>query len=108
MAAREYELELRVEDDGPGIPPDILPQVFEPFTQGPQGLARTPGGLGLGLALVRGLAELHGGSVRAVSGGGRRGAEIVVSLPRVPPCGGPFAAGAPHRADLAEPSAAVH
>jgi PAS domain S-box-containing protein len=56
---------LVVSDTGPGIPPEILPQVFEPFVQAEQSLARTSGGLGLGLALVRGLVELHGGTVTA-------------------------------------------
>jgi signal transduction histidine kinase len=55
--------------------------VFEPFAQGPQGLARTPGGLGLGLALVRGLTELHGGAVEVKSEGPGRGTELIVTLP---------------------------
>jgi PAS domain S-box-containing protein len=73
--------ELRVADTGAGIEPELLPRIFEPFTQGAHDLARSQGGLGLGLALVKGLAELHGGTVRAASAGPGRGAELVVSLP---------------------------
>jgi PAS domain S-box-containing protein len=69
---------VRVRDNGPGIADDVLPSIFEPFTQGRQTLARTEGGLGLGLALVRGLVSLHGGEVSVVS---ERGAEFVVKLP---------------------------
>jgi signal transduction histidine kinase/CheY-like chemotaxis protein len=75
--------EIRVRDEGVGITPELLPLVFEPFVQADGGLARTKGGLGLGLALVKGLVELQGGSVRAYSNGERRGAEFVVSLPLV-------------------------
>jgi PAS domain S-box-containing protein len=69
---------VRVRDSGPGIAPDLLPSIFEPFTQAKQTLARTEGGLGLGLALVRGLVWLHGGEVNVVSGSG---AEFIVRLP---------------------------
>ena len=57
--------------------------MFEPFAQAEQGLARTQGGLGLGLALAKGLIALHGGSIRARSEGPGRGSEFVVSLPLV-------------------------
>ncbi|BDG03590.1 PocR ligand-binding domain-containing protein [Anaeromyxobacter oryzae] len=77
--------ELRVADEGVGIAPDLLPRVFEPFVQAEGGLARANGGLGLGLALVKGLVELHGGSVRAASDGSGGGAEFVVTLPLVAP-----------------------
>jgi signal transduction histidine kinase len=73
--------ELRVADDGIGIEPALLDALFEPFVQGERGLARAQGGLGLGLALVRGLVELHGGSVRAHSPGIGGGSEFVVALP---------------------------
>jgi PAS domain S-box-containing protein len=76
--------EIRVRDNGTGVAPDILPRVFEPFVQAEGGLARTKGGLGLGLALVKGLVELHGGSVRASSEGAGRGSEFVVTLPLAP------------------------
>ena len=72
---------LRVGDDGVGIAPEMLSRVFEPFTQGDDSLHRSRGGLGLGLALVKGLVELHGGSVEARSAGLGRGAEVVVRLP---------------------------
>jgi CheY-like chemotaxis protein len=71
---------VRVRDTGPGIAPDVLPSIFEPFTQAKQTLARTEGGLGLGLALVRGLVSLHGGEVNVVSGSGT---EFIVKLPLV-------------------------
>jgi signal transduction histidine kinase len=73
--------EIRVRDDGVGISTDLLPHVFDPFVQGYGGLARTKGGLGLGLALVKGLVELHGGSVHVRSEGVDRGAEFIVQLP---------------------------
>ncbi len=78
---------LRVRDDGIGIAPDLLPRVFEQFVQAASGLARPKGGLGLGLALVKGIAELHGGSVSARSEGLGRGSEFVVELPLALPPG---------------------
>ena len=75
---------LSVRDTGAGIQPDILAQLFEPFLQAKQTLARSEGGLGLGLALVRGLAELHGGSAHAASAGPGRGSEFTVELPLAP------------------------
>jgi signal transduction histidine kinase len=75
--------EVSVRDTGAGITPDVMKRLFEPFAQAEQGLARTQGGLGLGLALARGLIALHGGSIRARSEGPGRGSEFVVSLPLV-------------------------
>jgi two-component system CheB/CheR fusion protein len=72
---------LRVQDTGVGIDPELLPHVFEVFRQSNQNLDRSYGGLGLGLALVKSLTELHGGSVEANSEGAGRGAEFVVRLP---------------------------
>ena len=72
---------LKVRDDGAGIAPELLGLVFEAFTQGEMTLARSRGGLGLGLALVKGLVELHGGSVEARSEGPGRGAEFLVRIP---------------------------
>ncbi len=77
------EAELSVRDTGAGIDPALLPQVFDIFVQGERTLARTEGGLGLGLALVKGIAALHGGTVRAASAGKGKGAEFVVRLPLV-------------------------
>ncbi len=73
--------ELGVRDTGVGIDAALLPRVFEPFTQGERSPARTDRGLGLGLALVKAIAELHGGSVRAASAGPGTGAEFVVRIP---------------------------
>src|SRR5205807_1370504 len=72
---------VRVRDTGQGIPADLLPRVFDLFTQGDRPLDRSHGGLGLGLTLVRRLAELHGGTVEARSDGPGRGSEFVVRLP---------------------------
>ncbi len=83
VAATPGTAEIRVRDDGVGIEPADVARIFEPFTQGECGLARTQGGLGLGLALVKALVELHGGAVRAHSAGTERGAEFVVALPRI-------------------------
>jgi signal transduction histidine kinase len=77
--------EISVRDTGAGIDEALLSSMFEPFVQGERTLARTEGGLGLGLALVKGMAELHGGSVRAESAGRGHGAELVVRLPLVAP-----------------------
>ncbi len=73
--------EVHVRDTGAGMEADLLVHVFEPFVQADRTLARTSGGLGLGLALVKGLTEMHGGSVRAASAGPGQGSELVVRLP---------------------------
>jgi CheY-like chemotaxis protein len=75
---------VRVRDDGIGIPPDVLPHVFEPFVQADRSLDRTRGGLGLGLSLVKTLVELHGGTVQIRSDGPGRGAEISLRFPLAP------------------------
>jgi CheY-like chemotaxis protein/two-component sensor histidine kinase len=72
---------LTIRDTGVGITADLLPHIFELFTQGRQGLERAAGGLGLGLALVKRLVELHGGTVQARSEGVGRGSEFIVKLP---------------------------
>jgi PAS domain S-box-containing protein len=72
---------LHVRDKGIGISPALLPHVFDLFTQADRSAARTEGGLGLGLALVKRLVELHGGTVEARSEGLGRGSEFIVRLP---------------------------
>lgn len=76
--------ELSVRDTGRGIPPSMLRTVFEPFTQVSPSIDRSTGGLGLGLTLVRRLAELHGGSAEARSDGLGLGSTFVVRLPLLP------------------------
>jgi signal transduction histidine kinase len=72
---------LTVRDTGIGIAPEHLPHIFDSFNQADRGLERERGGLGLGLALVRGFVELHGGRVQAESAGLGQGAELTISLP---------------------------
>jgi PAS domain S-box-containing protein len=78
-ASRDAVIEIA--DTGIGMAPQLLEQAFVPFAQGPRGDEAVHGGLGLGLAVVRGLVELHGGRVRAISEGRGRGTRVVVSLP---------------------------
>jgi two-component system CheB/CheR fusion protein len=78
---RGDEVEIAVRDDGVGIPSELLPLVFEPFTRSAHALPRATGGLGIGLALVARLVALHGGRVEARSEGAARGSEFVVRLP---------------------------
>jgi PAS domain S-box-containing protein len=73
--------ELAVRDSGVGIAPDMLVRVFQPFTQADMALDRSAGGLGLGLALVKGLVELHGGRVEAHSEGAEKGSVFTALLP---------------------------
>jgi PAS domain S-box-containing protein len=75
------EAVLHVCDSGMGIPAELLPQVFDLFTQGDRSLARSEGGLGIGLTLVKSLVEMHGGRVEARSEGAGKGSEFVVYLP---------------------------
>jgi len=77
----EDELKLTVSDTGQGISPDFLPRVFDRFSQADSGSNRAHGGLGLGLAIVRHLVELHAGTVEAASDGPGRGASFSVRLP---------------------------
>ena len=74
---------VRVEDDGDGMSPDLLPQVFDLFVQAEQRSDRRGGGLGIGLTLVRRLVELHGGMVEAHSDGIGRGSVFIVTMPCV-------------------------
>ena len=73
--------QLRIGDDGIGLDPQLIPQLFQPFTQGAHSIDRVNGGLGLGLSLVKALVDLHGGGIDARSDGPGRGAEFVVRLP---------------------------
>ena len=75
------ECVCRVRDSGIGIQPELLPKIFELFTQAPEGHDLAGGGIGVGLALVRQLVELHGGTVQAKSPGVGKGSEFVVRLP---------------------------
>jgi signal transduction histidine kinase len=90
-AARDGLAVVRVRDSGAGIPGDLLPRVFDLFIQGPQGLDRSAGGLGIGLTLVRSLVEMHGGRVEAHSEGPGHGSDFTIWLP-LAPAGAPVAA----------------
>ena len=72
---------IRVRDNGIGIAPDVLPKIFDLFTQLERSIARSEGGLGIGLTLVRNLTEMHGGTVVATSAGQGLGSEFAVHLP---------------------------
>ncbi|MGC4117573.1 MAG: ATP-binding protein [Myxococcales bacterium] len=72
---------LEISDTGMGIDAQTLPQLFEPFSQADRSLARSRGGLGLGLALTKGLVGLHGGDIQASSEGAGRGATFTIKLP---------------------------
>jgi PAS domain S-box-containing protein len=75
------EVVVKVGDNGIGIPAEMLPQIFDIFTQVDRSLERSQGGLGLGLSLVRGLVEMHGGTIAVCSDGPGRGSEFSVHLP---------------------------
>ncbi len=77
----EHEVEILVSDTGDGIEQEFLPYVFDRFRQADASMARRHGGLGLGLAIVRQLVELHGGRVEARSGGRGKGTTFIVTLP---------------------------
>ncbi|MPQ55410.1 response regulator [Duganella sp. FT27W] len=92
------EVVLSVRDNGVGIAAELLPHVFDVFVQGSSTLDRSQGGLGIGLSLVRRLAELHGGDIEADSKGPGAGSVFILRLPRIePPV--PLAAPAPLAAD---------
>ena len=104
LAKEGQEVAVRVKDSGMGIPPEMLPRVFELFTQVDHTLHRAQGGLGIGLALVRRLLEMHGGSVEGHSEGVGKGSEFILRLPveaqaQVPELAADPRAGAiyPHR-----------
>jgi CheY-like chemotaxis protein/anti-sigma regulatory factor (Ser/Thr protein kinase) len=78
---------ISVTDDGVGIASELLPHVFELFTQGDRSLDRSQGGLGIGLSVVKQLVEMHAGTVNAASDGAGKGATVEIRLPLTePPC----------------------
>jgi len=85
LRVEQGEAVVRVRDSGIGIPPEMLPVIFELFTQLEQRPGRTDGGLGIGLTLVRRLVEMHGGRVDAASDGPGTGSEFTVRLPLTSP-----------------------
>ena len=88
VAREGDEAVIRVTDNGVGIPPEMLARIFDLFTQVDASLSRSHGGLGVGLALVRTLAEMQGGRVTATSGGLGKGSEFAVKLPVLAPPAG--------------------
>jgi len=101
LGCSDGHAELRVRDNGIGIPPDALASVFEMFSQLQPALQRSRGGLGIGLALARGIVDLHGGSIGVASDGPGRGSEFVLRLPLVAGCAEP----APEQAAAPLPAA---
>ena len=84
-ARREYgDIVLECRDNGGGIPPELLPRVFDLFVQGERGLDRRQGGLGLGLAVARMLVDRHGGTIEVSSAGPKQGSTFLVRLPAAP------------------------
>jgi PAS domain S-box-containing protein len=81
LTQKADQLVLKVQDTGIGISPEMLPYIFDLFTQVEPSLARSQGGLGVGLTLVRRLVEMHGGTISAASAGELRGSEFTVCLP---------------------------
>ncbi len=74
-------VQIECEDNGPGMPADLVPKLFNPFAQGPRNLDRREGGLGLGLALARSFTELHGGTIAVESVEHGTGSRFVITLP---------------------------
>jgi signal transduction histidine kinase/CheY-like chemotaxis protein len=93
---------LRVADSGVGIAPQLLPIIFDLFTQAERSLDRSQGGLGIGLTIVQRVVEMHGGKVEAISAGLGHGSEFVVRLPSAPSMAGTF-----HPPGDAQPQAAA-
>jgi PAS domain S-box-containing protein len=106
----ESQAEIKVSDSGRGISPDFLPYVFDRFRQADSTTTRQHGGLGLGLAIVRHLVEIHGGSVQADSPGDAKGATFTVRFPLVSSVAGNFR-GSPKsdlKADFQPPLTGLH
>ena len=85
LTRNDSDAEVRIEDSGPGIPEDFIPRIFDRFSQADGSSTRKHGGLGLGLAIVRHLVELHGGTVFATNGNAGTGAVLTVRLPAIEP-----------------------
>jgi signal transduction histidine kinase/CheY-like chemotaxis protein len=98
VATASGEVVIRVRDNGIGIPGEMLPQVFDMFTQVDSSASRSQGGLGIGLTLVKSLVELDGGRVEAHSEGAGKGSEFVV---RLPSCRGQVAVSHPAASEIA-------
>lgn len=82
LSVDELKAYLQIADTGRGFEPEMLSSLFEPFAQSKQDYARSQGGLGLGLAVVKGLVELHGGNISARNRVGQQGAELILTFPR--------------------------
>lgn len=86
VECREDMTVLRIVDTGLGIEESLMPDLFEPFTQAAQSLDRSSGGLGIGLSLVKGIIDLHQGTIEVSSAGVGKGTSITISLPLIKPC----------------------
>jgi PAS domain S-box-containing protein len=94
-ACVDGEVRITVSDNGAGIPAELLPRVFDLFVQSGRAIERDHGGLGIGLAMVRRLVELHGGRAAIDSAGSDRGTRVTVTLPVARPGGAPASADGP-------------
>jgi PAS domain S-box-containing protein len=107
VSAHEGTVEVAVADQGIGIAPDLLPRIFEMFTQGAPAPGQASGGLGIGLALARRLVLLHGGEISAHSDGPGQGSRFSVRLPLMPQLEAPAPAADPPAAPPASAASAV-
>lgn len=95
VTAQDEEVVATVADNGTGIAPEVLPHIFDLFTQGPRSLARSEGGLGVGLNVVRNLVSMHGGTIQAESAGVGQGSRFILNLPGSPLPRAPLAPAEP-------------